>query len=836
LNHRARLDNGIRLLVRPTSAAPLAAIYLWMDAGSVDEQPGEEGAAHFLEHMLFKGTPRRGLGVAASEIEGLGGDLNAYTSYEQTVVYATVEASAWAQALDVLVDMVRNALLDPTEFRREKQVVLEEIRGYLDEPESVVAEATLARLYPGHAYGRPILGTLRSIRALSRARLYRFWKRCYHPERLIVSVAGDVEPALVEAAVRDLLGDWAPGAGERTIPSAPQGEPAVHRVGGTFESTAVEIAWPTPPIGHPDIPALDVLSAALGDGVASVFPMRLQIREGLASDIGTSLSARTGGGDLALGFLPREGQTGAAISAALDEATAVALRGLDGAQVARARDTCLADFLFGAETVDGIAHEAAWYTARMGDPDAREAYRASIAAVTTEQVRRVARSWLSPDRCIVVALDRHLPPAKLEQRVGEKRVDAGAIVPSLQPIHTVLSNGTTLWVLPDDTPVAAVRVAGLGGGLAVDARRAGLHTMWARAVSTGADDLPSQKFAEAVDRIAGTFEGAAGRNTLGLAATFPAEHIVEGLNLVGKALVAPRFDATEVDRLRDELVEEVRTLMDRPGQLGIELLWSRLWPGHPWRLAPTGTEASLQHVGRKTLHRWHRSLITGDNMVVAVTGGVDPDAVRTALQPWLERLPPGPFTLTDRGPARAPGWGVFRRRAGREQAWVLFGVRGVSALDPARLPLLVAAGILGSQGGRLFLSLREDRGLAYSVWARSTCGWDGGVVVAGLATDPGRVREARQALRAELQRLATEPATEEEFERCRRMLIGNAAMNLQRVAGRANEVALAERLRLPWGMEAFRASLAELTLEDVRRAVARVLAAEAVEVLVEPER
>ncbi|MBW2253090.1 MAG: insulinase family protein [Deltaproteobacteria bacterium] len=834
--HRVRLDNGIRLLVRPTSAAPLAAIYLWMETGSVDEQPGEEGAAHYLEHMLFKGTARRGLGVAAAEIEGLGGDLNAYTSNEQTVLYATVEASAWAQALDVLVDMMRNNLLDPAEFVREKQVVLEEIRSYLDEPESVVAEATLARVYPGHAYGRPILGTLRSIRALTRTRLHRFWKRCYHPERLIVSVAGAVEPARVESAVQDLLGDWEPGAGDRVIPPAPQGAPTVHRVAGAFESTAVEIAWPTPPLGHPDIPALDILSAALGDGVAAVFPMRLQIRDGLASEIGTSLSARTAGGDLALGFLPREGQTAAAITAALEEATTVALRGLDGAQVSRARDACLADFLFGAETVDGIAHDAAWYTAKMGDPDAREAYRASIAAVTTQQVRHVARTWLSPDRCIVVALDRHLPRPELEQCVLDRRVHSAPLVPSFQPIRTVFANGATLWVLPDDTPVAALRVAGLGGGLAVDARRAGLHIMWARAVSAGADDLPAHKFAEAVDRIAGILEGSAGRNTLGLAATFPAEHITEGLALVGKALTAPRFDANEVDRIRDELVEEVRTRNDRPGQLASELLWSRLWPAHPWRLPPTGTEASLQYVGRKTLRRWHQGLITGDNMVVAVSGGVDPDGVREAIQPWLEALPPGPFALGDRGAPQAPGRGVIRRRAGREQSWVLRGVRGVSVADPARLPLLVAAAILGSQGGRLFLSLREDRGLAYSVWARSMNGWDGGVLVAGLATEPKRVREARRALREELERLTAEPPTEEEFERCRRMLIGGAAMNLQRVAGRANEVALAERLGIPWGLEAFRAALGEVTLEAVRDEVGRALAAEAVEVLVEPDR
>ncbi len=833
--HRFTLDNGLRALVLPSSAAPLAAIYLWVDAGAADELPGEEGAAHFLEHMVFKGTARRGVGAAAGEIEGLGGDLNAFTSWEQTVLHATVEASAWREALDIVVDMARNPTIDPAEFDREKQVVIEELRGYLDDPESVVADETVARLYPDHPYGRPIVGFVESLAPMRPEELRAFHDRCWVPGRVVLSVAGDVDPAEVEAAARALLADWQPGAARAAVPQPPPPRTGPLKLARDFETTAVEIAWRTPPLGHPDIPALDVLTAALGDGAASLLPVRLQMRDSLATDVSASMSSHAAAGDLSVGFLPREGYTYQAIATTLEEIARVIRHGVTGAQISRAREACLADFLFSEETVDGRAHDAAWFMATMGDPLAQRAYRAALAAVTAADVRRVARRWLDPADATIISLDKALTERDLAEAATPPVPVRAAQAPHA-PMKTVLPNGATLWVLPDDTPVAAVRITALGGGLAVDARRAGAHTLWSRGVTAGAGDLDAEAFAGAIDDVAGTLDGVAGRNLLGISATFPAEHVEEGLGLVGLALTEPWFDGEELDRLREELIEEVRTLPDRPGETASNRLWATLWAGHPWRLPSTGTEASLNRIGSGTLRKLHDRLLTADNVVVAVAGGVDPDAVRDTLGPWLEALPAGPFALDARPEPPPVRGGVRRLRAGREQAWVLIGARTPPLHDPSRLPLQVAAAILGGQGGRLFLSLREARGLAYSVWARAAGGWDGGVFQAGLATEPGRIAEAEAALRAELARMAATPPHPDEVARYCRMLVGQAAMGLQRASGRAADVALSDRLGLPSGIDALRQALGALTPEDVHAAYAALWEGEPAVVVVEPER
>jgi zinc protease len=830
------LDNGLRVLAQPTRAAPLAAVYLWLEAGSADEDADQHGAAHFLEHMIFKGTDRRGVGAAAAEIEGLGGDLNAFTSTDETVVHATVEAAHWAHALDVIADMVRFPKLDPAEIEREKQVVLEELRGYDDEPDSVLEEVGLARVWPDHAYGRPILGTVASLKALTAASLRAFHAGHYAPDRAILAVAGDVDPEEVLAVARRLLGDWSPsGRPRRVQPAAPlTGAPSLVRVPRDFETVAVELAWRIFPIGHPDQPALDVLSTALGEGAAGLLTTRLQLEENVASDVWTNLSARPSGGSLSFGFTPRDGKTAEAVRFALDEIAAVTRRGLSGTWIERARDGILADFLFGSETVDGVAHDLAWYTAHHGAPEARGRYRDAVAAVTAEDVRRVARAWLSPDRVTAIVLDQRVNEKRLSAALREHAV-AAPPPPVLGPVRKVLPNGATVWVLADDSPVCAVHVAGLGGSLAETPRTAGIAEAWSRMLTAGAGELDASSFGEAIDEIAGTLDGFAGRSALGLRATFPGSWLREGLELVGAALVEPSFEEEEWKRVQEEMLDDVRTQGDHPEEIADQLASEGLWSGHPWALPALGTPRTIESLDRRKLERFHKELITADNLVIAVSGGVDPEEVHECLEAWLKDLPSGPYTLAPRTTPEPVRPGERRKRAGREQVHVSLSWRGLRLADPDRVALSVAAAALDGQGGRLFMALREAEGLAYAVWAEAWSGVDGGSFSAGLSTDPSRAAEARRALRAELARLADSPPDEAEVERYRRMLSGQAAMALQRASGRAADLASGERHGLPWGLEAHRRALASVDAAAVRSAVRRVLAAEPVEVVVEPK-
>jgi len=819
------------VVVKTSTAAPVAAAYLWLDVGSVDEGADQAGAAHFLEHLVFKGTARRGVGEAAAEIEGLGGDLNAYTTYDHTVLHATTSADCWREAVDVIADMARHSRFDAREMERERTVVIDEIRGYDDDAESVVHDALQARLFPDHPYGRPILGTAPSVRGLDRELILDFWRRGYAPNRAVLAVAGPVEEAEVLACARALLGSWSPTPARQPIanpPTPPSHDP--YRVRRHFDASTAQLAWRTPQLGHPDLPALEVLCAALGQGAAAILPVKLQLEAGVTTAVWSDLSSRMGGGALSIGLYPLEGKTEAAITLALEAVDDATRRGLSGSLVERARNAMLADQLFAQETVDGLAHDLAWYTARAGGPEAQRLHRQALRAVTPSDVNRVARKWLQPTSAHVVAVDRGLSTRALRTACRP------APRPTPQPRKGVIEgsiNGARVFVLPDDTAVASIRIVGLGGALAISPRHAGLAAAWSQMVVAGAGKWDATAFAEAQDRVAAMVHGLSGRNTTGLSASFPSSNLQEGVELVGQALLEPHFAPQEWERVQAELLEDIRTLEDRPGEVGGRAMWAALFPKHPWRLPHGGTLASVARIRPATLARWHRQLFAPDNLAVAVAGGVEPDAVFETLRPWLEALGPGPG-LAERDAPGSPRRVVRPVRAGNEQTSVTLCARGPDLYSPDRPALELAAAILGGQGGRLFMDLREGHGLGYSVWAQWVTGLDGGIFLAGLATDPDRRQEATDALRQTLERFVRDGPTDDEIGRCRRMLVGQMAMSMQRVTGRASDLAIAKRYGLPWGLEAWRAQLASVTRAQIMEALERMGLLEPLEIAVLP--
>jgi len=808
------------LAVQPLPDSPVASVQLWIEAGASDEDPKEAGVAHFVEHMLFKGTARRGIGQAAAEVEALGGDLNAWTSWDETVIHATLEAGAATEAVDVVLDMASSSLLDATELDREKLVVLEEIRGYEDDPDAVASDRLLHLVFGQHPYGRPVIGWPATVSALDRAAVETFWRTHYHPSRAILAVAGPIDAAALATEVSRRIASWPQGRPRTALADA--GRPpggGLDRLDRDFGSAVVQIGWPGPPIGDPDLPALDVLVAALGQGAASRLVVALDLDAGVASNASADVAAWRAGGAIQAGFLC--GDTEEAIRIAVRELTAASRGAVSGTAIARARDGILADLLFATETADGVAADLAWSLARTGDPHERERYRRAVAAVTAADVRRVARTWLDPEAMRIVVIDREADAAKL----------ASAVVPSSprpigQPrsttepeIHEV--HGAKVAILPDGGEIAGFRVLGFGGQLLEDAKVAGISEAWSRLVLRGGGDLDATAFGEKLDALGAGMEAFASRSLVGFQGTVPAANAVELVELLGDVLVEPRLDPADWDNVREEILDDIAAQVDRPGQVAAEALARGLWPDHPWRLPALGTAASLARIGVRALLRLHQATVTRANLAFAVVGGVEPDAVLSALEPVIAALPEGhPIAAPV---ARAPPLGsVAPRHAGKEQATVVWGVRGLDYDDPDRTALSVAGNVLDSQSGRLFLSLREARGLAYGVWAHPELGVGGGMFSAGLSTDPARVKEAATALRRELQSLTRDGPTDAELARVRRMLAGLAAMRHQRVSGRAGDLGWALRTGHPFGLPALRARLAAVGADDVRRVLGRI--------------
>ena len=223
-----QLPNGMKVILIENHRAPVASMMVWVKVGSASERPGEFGLAHLMEHMLFKGTAKRGPGEIAREIEAAGGNINAYTSYDETVFYIDMASRYMEKGLDVLADMVFHPALDPEEFAREKEVVLEEIRMGQDRPGSQLSKALFARAFKVHPYGRPVIGYDTSVSEVGREKALAFHQRWYRPDNMILVVSGDFSPGEIKPRVEELFGQAGQGrAPVLKLPAGPrqQGTP-----------------------------------------------------------------------------------------------------------------------------------------------------------------------------------------------------------------------------------------------------------------------------------------------------------------------------------------------------------------------------------------------------------------------------------------------------------------------------------------------------------------------------------------------------------------------------------------------------------------------------------
>ncbi|MDR1305465.1 MAG: insulinase family protein [Verrucomicrobiales bacterium] len=276
----------------PMPQVDSVSVGLWFRAGSLFEPPGLYGGAHFLEHLLFKGTRRRNARQISREIESRGGDLNAFTAEEMTCYYARLDADHLELALDVLSDMLWHSTLPAAEVERERGVILEEIRMYDDQPPVLVMEKLNQALWPGHGLGRPVTGTPASVAAMRRADLLGFWRRQYTPETLVVSVAGGVDRQRVAALMLRRFNPRRRPARRQLPPCRPRLRRAITLapVPKPVQQCHLALGALTYPKADPRRYALKMLSVILGENMSSRLFQTVREQHGLAYAINTNLA------------------------------------------------------------------------------------------------------------------------------------------------------------------------------------------------------------------------------------------------------------------------------------------------------------------------------------------------------------------------------------------------------------------------------------------------------------------------------------------------------------------------------------------------------------------
>lgn len=387
------LRNGIRLAVDPMASIETAAIGVWANAGCIDERPEENGVAHLLEHMAFKGTQTRSARQIAETIEGVGGFLNAATGYQRTGYYARVLKNDVALAIDLLADILTEPLFDLAELEKEKEVVIQEIGEAYDTPDDAVGELLQAEIFKGQPLGRPILGTVESVRSHDPARLRGFLDRHYVGANLVVAAAGAIEP---DAIAREIESRFA--RLDQGVENAARSKPAY--VGGAahddrdIEQCHIAAAFPGVGIDHPDYFAMGVFAEAIGGGMASRLFQSIREVRGLAYSVHAYADCYTGAGVFGAYAGTDSENAVEAVGLMRAEIEAAALNLRDD-ELQRARAMLKSMRLMGLENPAGRIEGAANQIFSFGRVLTPEFVCAQLDALTLDDLKRCAAHVLS---------------------------------------------------------------------------------------------------------------------------------------------------------------------------------------------------------------------------------------------------------------------------------------------------------------------------------------------------------------------------------------------------------------------------------------------------------
>ncbi len=386
------LANGFRIVTEDMPGLKSASAGVWVNAGGRHERAEQNGIAHFLEHMAFKGTMRRSALQIAEEIEDVGGYINAYTSREMTAYYARVLSADVELALDVIADIVLNPVFDPREIETERHVILQEIGQALDTPDDIIFDWLHEVSYPDQPFGRTILGPTERVGAFQRTDLTGFVHEHYGPDQMILSASGGVDHEAIVAQAEDLFGHLKPLGGSTIAPARFGG--GERRKVKKLEQAHFALAFEAPGYRDDAVYAAQVYATAMGGGMSSRLFQKVREERGLCYSIFAQSGAYEDTGQITIYAGTSEAEIGELTTLTLDELKRSA-DDMGAAEVARARAQLKAGLLMGMESPSNRAERNARLLAIWGRvPTADEAV-AKIDAVTTENVRAYAGAMLS---------------------------------------------------------------------------------------------------------------------------------------------------------------------------------------------------------------------------------------------------------------------------------------------------------------------------------------------------------------------------------------------------------------------------------------------------------
>jgi zinc protease len=820
---RRVLPNGLKVITSRDTTTPNVSVQMWYGVGSKDDPNGRSGFAHLFEHLMFKATRNMPSETLDRLTEDVGGFNNASTWDDFTNYYEVAPANHLERLLWAESDRLKALVIDQPVFASERDVVKEELRQRVlaDPYGRFFSLAIPQQSYATHPYKRPGIGSIEELDAATVDDVRAFHQTYYRPDNATLIVVGNFDQARLDAMIDQY---FAPIEKPSTpIPQVTAVEPArtgprtVNTYGPNVPLPALAITWLAPSARDKDAAALTVLDAVLSAGKSSRLYDTLVYEQKIAQSVFSNAPNNAQPGVFYVGAVMAGGKTVAQGEAALRAQVArVRDQRVSPAELAEAKAGLLADAVRKREEIDGRGFALGFAQEVEGDAARANTDLAALQAVTAADVQRVAQKYLADDRRTVI---RYLP--EKDRPAGEKdatppipKVDSvkydgpvvtlapeaerqkpppigapvAAVLPT--PAEKTLANGLRVIVAKSsDLPLITADLTVKGGASSDPKGLAGTSSLTAELLTEGTTTRSATDVARQIEALGANLEAGSGWEAASLTLSVTASNATPAMAIMADVAEHPAFSPRELARVRAETLDGLSVSFQRPGSLAGFATAPLLYAGSAYGHVAGGTPGSLPKIKPADLVKTHAAYWRPDNAVLVLTGDLTPEAgfalAEKAFGSWKK-----PAAAPPRPPA-APSAYAPRNLVidlpGTGQAAVVLAKPAITRADTHYYQGVVANTVLGvGFSSRLNQEIRIKRGLSYGAGSSLTPQGRIGGFSARVQTKNESAGEVIGLTRAEITRLAAEPAASAELSARKSVLIGSYGRELGTSEGLAN--------------------------------------------------
>ena len=779
-----KLDNGQTVVIQEVKNNPIVTIDTWIKTGSIDEDDSNNGVAHFLEHLFFKGTKNHESGEFDQILETKGAITNAATSKDFTHYYVTIPSKDFDLAMELHGDMMLHPLIPRNEMEKERKVVLEEINKDLVSPTRILQENLNSMMYTTHPYKRKVIGRSDVIETITRDQVLNFYNAHYSPSNMITIVVGDVDTNHALERIKEVFNAEYKKQTKTIYPKESQLTSQQKKVEYIkTESGYMVIGFRGTPINDNDSYALDVLSTILGDGRSSVLNQVLKEKKRLAFsvDAGNSTFRDDGIFYISANFEPEKCKQ--VQSAIFDEIKNIQDKGVSDEQLSLAKNIIERNTYYSRESITNIATEIGYTMALTNDIKFYDTYLDKIKSVSKDEVKRVANKYLGENRSAVSIIlpesSKNIPVANKIQNSGTAELISESN--GTQKYH--LSDGATMLYTPNSSnDIIAISIYAKGGQL-LD-KIAGTANLTAATMMKGTKNYTSLELSQVLEDNGIKIVPSVGADAFSITVLTTKDEYDKTMELLNEVVNNAIFDDYEIEKVKSDKLSAIKTNKDVPIKQAIEEYRDMIYKNTPYSISSKVLEKNIQNIKKSDIIEYYNKIFNPKNIVISINGNIDKDKTIQDLNKIFEPKADSQtfdYKIYDSKIPRITAPRTNTIKMPTETAWILLGWQTDGVLSEKDYATLqVIDSILGTgMSSRLFKELREQEGLAYQLGT----GYSPNVLRVSfmmyIGTNPATLEKSKQGLFSEIEKLKSEYVGDKELKDAKEKLIGNYVIGLE---------------------------------------------------------